>query len=80
HAERRAAFQRQVIAAESALRGPAGEIARDALADLAILNAQKAALLDAGRRSLLSDEIVQARVNVIDRELMSLSDSKEGSS
>jgi len=80
HAERRAAFQRQVITAESALRGPAGEIARDALADLAILNAQKAALLDAGRRSLISDEVVQQRVNVIDRELMSLSDSKEGSS
>ena len=80
HAERRAAFQRQVITAESALRGPAGEIARDALADLAILNAQKAALLDAGRRSLISDEVVQARVNIIDRELMSLSDSKEGSS
>ena len=79
HAERRAAFQRQVITAEAALRGPAGEIARDALADLAILNAQKAALLDAGRRSLISDDVVQARVNIIDRELMSLSDSKEGS-
>ena len=75
HAERRAAFQRHVIAAEGALRGPAGEIARDALADVAILNAQKAALLEAGRRSLISDEIVQARVNVIDRELMNLSDS-----
>jgi CPA1 family monovalent cation:H+ antiporter len=75
HAERRAAFQRHVIAAEGALRGPAGEIARDALADVAILNAQKAALLEAGRRSLISDEIVQARVNAIDRELMNLSDS-----
>ncbi len=76
HAERRAAFQRHVIAAEGALRGPAGEIARDALADVAILNAQKAALLEAGRRSLISDEIVQARVNSIDRELMSLSDTE----
>jgi Na+:H+ antiporter len=78
HAERRAVFQRQIILAEGTLRGPSGEVARDALADVAILNAQKAALLDAGRRSLLSDDIVHARVNSIDRELMSLSDSKEG--
>jgi CPA1 family monovalent cation:H+ antiporter len=78
HAERRATFQRQVIGAEAALRGPAGEIARNALADLAILNAQKAALLDAGRRSLISDDVVQARVNVLDRELMNLSDAEKG--
>jgi CPA1 family monovalent cation:H+ antiporter len=78
HAERRATFQRQVIGAEAALRGPAGEIARNALADLAILNAQKAALLDAGRRSLISDDVVQARVNVLDRELMKLSDAEKG--
>ena len=79
HAERRATFQRQIIEAERALRGPAGTIARDALADVAILNAQKAALLEAGRRSLISDEIVHHRVNAIDRELMGLSESdKEG--
>jgi CPA1 family monovalent cation:H+ antiporter len=78
HAERRATFQRQVIGAEAALRGPAGEIARNALADLAILNAQKAALLDAGRRSLLSDDVVQSRVNALDRELMKLSDAEKG--
>jgi CPA1 family monovalent cation:H+ antiporter len=67
-----------VIGAEAALRGPAGEIARNALADLAILNAQKAALLDAGRRTLISDDVVQARVNVLDRELMKLSDAEKG--
>jgi CPA1 family monovalent cation:H+ antiporter len=79
HAERRATFQRQVIGAERALRGPSGAIARDALADVAILNAQKAALLEAGRRSLISDEIVHIRVNAIDRELMGLGESdKEG--
>jgi len=74
HAERRARFQRKIISAEAALRGPAGEVARDALADLAILNAQKAALMDAGRRSLISDDIVQARVGEIDRDLMRLVD------
>jgi CPA1 family monovalent cation:H+ antiporter len=78
HAERRAVFQRQIIVAELTLRGPAGGVARDALADVAILNAQKAALLDAGRRSLLSDDVVHDRVNAIDRELMNLGDSKEG--
>lgn len=77
HAERRAALQRDVISAEGALRGPAGEIARDALADVAILNAQKAALLNAGRRSLISDEVVQSRVNAIDRQLMNLVDSEK---
>ena len=78
HAERRAAFQRKIIAAEAALRGPAGEIARDALADLAILNAQKAALLDAGRRSLISADVVQARVNEIDRDLIRMVDPEHG--
>jgi CPA1 family monovalent cation:H+ antiporter len=70
HAERRAAFQRQIIQAESKLRGPAGEVVRDALADVAILTAQKAALLDAARRGLIADETANARVNVIDRELV----------
>lgn len=77
HAERRASLQRRIISAEVALRGPAGEIARDVLADVAILNAQKAALLDAGRRSLISDEIVQARVGEIDRDLMRLVEPRQ---
>ncbi len=79
HAERRAAFQRQIIQAESQLRGPAGEVVRDALADVAILAAQKAALLDAARRGLIADETAAARVNVIDRELvLATSPGKEG--
>jgi CPA1 family monovalent cation:H+ antiporter len=79
HAERRAAFQRQIIEAESKLRGPAGEVVRDALADVAILAAQKAALLDAARRGLIADETAHARVNVIDRQLvLATSPDKEG--
>jgi CPA1 family monovalent cation:H+ antiporter len=79
HAERRAAFQRQIIQAESKLRGPAGEVVRDALADVAILAAQKAALLEAARRGLIADETAHARVNVIDRELvLATSPEKEG--
>ncbi|HEY6559646.1 MAG TPA: sodium:proton antiporter [Polyangiaceae bacterium] len=72
HAERRAAFQREIIRAESELRGPAGEHVRDALADVAILNAQKSALLDAARRGLIAEETAMARVNELDRSLVRL--------
>jgi monovalent cation:H+ antiporter, CPA1 family len=72
HAERRAAFQREIIRAESQLRGPAGEHVRDALADVAILNAQKSALLDAARRGLIAEETAMARVNELDRSLVRL--------
>ncbi len=52
---------------------------RDALADVAILAAQKAALLDAARRGLIADETAHARVNVIDRALvLATSPEKEG--
>jgi CPA1 family monovalent cation:H+ antiporter len=79
HAERRAAFQRQIIQAETKLRGPAGEVVRDALADVAILAAQKAALLEAARRGLIAEETAHARVNVIDRELVqATSPEREG--
>lgn len=79
HAERRAAFQRQIIRAEERLREPGGEVVRDALADVAILTAQKAALLDAARRGLITEDTAQARVNVIDRELVAMrSLDKEG--
>ncbi len=72
HAARRAAFQRKVIDAENVLRGPAGEAARDHVVDAALLVGQKAALIDAARRGLLTSEIVDAQVNEIDRELMKL--------
>lgn len=70
HAERRAAFQRQVVSAEATLRGPEGEAARDRLVDVSLLTAQKAALLDAARRGLVTQEIVDERVNELDRELV----------
>jgi CPA1 family monovalent cation:H+ antiporter len=79
HAERRAAFQREIIRAESELRGPAGEHVRDALADVAILNAQKSALLDAARRGLIAEETAMARVNELDRSLVRLGQDEESS-
>ncbi|EYF01276.1 cation:proton antiporter [Chondromyces apiculatus] len=72
HAERRAAFQVRVIKAEEALRGPEGEAARDHVVDLSLLNAQKAALVDAARRGLIDNETASAQVNDIDRTLMEM--------
>lgn len=70
HAERRAAFQRQVIVAERVLRGPTGEIARNALVEIALLQAQKAALLDATQRGLLDEEAASSRIEDVDRDLL----------
>ncbi|KYF63883.1 sodium:proton antiporter [Sorangium cellulosum] len=78
HAERRAAFQRQVIAAEVALQSPQGEAVRDHLTDIALLTAQKAAVLDAARRGLIADETANAHVGEIDREMMKLHEHEGG--
>lgn len=78
HAERRAAFQRQVIAAEVALQSPQGAAVRDHLTDLALLTAQKAAVLDAARRGLIADETADAHVGEIDREMMKLHEHEGG--
>lgn len=78
HAERRAAFQRRVIAAESALQSPQGEAVRDHLTDVALLSAQKAAVLDAARRGLIDTETADAHANELDREMMKLSTHEGG--
>ncbi|WP_437777835.1 cation:proton antiporter [Sorangium sp. So ce1097] len=72
HAERRATFQRRVIEAEAALLSPQGEAARDHMTDLALLTAQKAALLDAARRGLIAPETAYAQASEIDREMLRL--------
>jgi CPA1 family monovalent cation:H+ antiporter len=71
HAERRAQFQRLVIDAEELLRarGAAGE---DFMVDSALLTAQKAALLDASRRGLVTEETAASQISAIDRELVKL--------
>jgi CPA1 family monovalent cation:H+ antiporter len=78
HAERFAGYQRQVIEAERQLRGPKGEIARDHLADLALLTAQKSAVLDAARRGLISLEVAEAQVSEFDRALLDSTRHDEG--
>ncbi|WP_050435807.1 cation:proton antiporter [Chondromyces crocatus] len=72
HAERRAAFQLRVIKAEELLRSPEGEAARDHVVDLSLLNAQKAALVDAARRGLIDADTANSQVNDIDRTLMNM--------
>jgi CPA1 family monovalent cation:H+ antiporter len=69
HAERRAAFQRQIIGAEHVLRGAANQ---DHVVDSTLLYAQKAALLDAARRGLIPPNIAEAEVEQLDRGLVSL--------
>lgn len=72
HAQRRAAYQRCVIAAEEVLRAPSVAAARDRAADLALLHAQKAAVVDAARRGIISAAAADERVTAFDRELMAL--------
>lgn len=72
HAERRAAFQRVIIDAESKLRTPEADAADDVLIDGAVLNAQKAALDDAARRGLVASETAEREIAAIDKRLVRL--------
>jgi CPA1 family monovalent cation:H+ antiporter len=69
HAERWAAFQRQIIAAERTLRAPSNDVP-DHTADLAVLSAQKTALLEAARRGIISGETAEARAAELDTEIV----------
>ena len=70
HAERWAAFQRQIIMAERTLRSPSDGAPSDHFADLAVLTAQKTALLDAARRGIISSDTAQARAAELDTEIV----------
>jgi CPA1 family monovalent cation:H+ antiporter len=72
HAERRATFQRVVIEAEAKLRTPAADAADDIVIDGAVLNAQKAALLDAARRGLVAAETADREIGELDRRLLKI--------
>jgi CPA1 family monovalent cation:H+ antiporter len=72
HAERRAEFQRRIIVAEQTLRTQGGtDAATSLVADIALLEAQKAAVRDGARRGLYSDAAAAAHVEAIDRQLLS---------
>ena len=80
HAERWAAFQRQIIAAERILRAPGAEAEPDHTSDLAVLTAQKTALLDAARRGIISTETAEARAAELDTEIVAAALPDKGAS
>ena len=80
HAERWAAFQRQIIAAEQILRAPNAEAEPDHVSDLAILTGQKTALMDAARRGIISSETAEARAAELDTEIVAAALPDKGAS
>lgn len=77
HAERKAAFQRRIIEAEGSLRSAAGVTAASTFTDRSILLAQKAAVLDAARRGLLSTEAAEHHAATLDHDLVDTSSHHE---
>ena len=70
HAEGWAAFQRQIITAERVLHAPSVDTQPDHVSDLAVLNAQKTALLEAARRGIISVETAEARAADLDNQIV----------
>jgi CPA1 family monovalent cation:H+ antiporter len=69
HAERRAAFQRDIIDAERTLRA-AGMHSHEDVVLPALLIAQKAAILDAARRGLITERTAGEHVAALDEKLL----------
>ena len=69
HAARWAGFQRDIIEAERLLRRAAGA-GHTGVAVAAVLNARKAAILDAARRGLITDGTAGRHVAALDEELV----------
>jgi len=78
HAERWAAFQRQIISAEQILRAPDAEAEPDHVSDLAVLTGQKTALLDAARRGIISSETAEARAAELDSQIVAAALPEKG--
>jgi CPA1 family monovalent cation:H+ antiporter len=72
HAERRAAFQRDIIAAEATLRNTGLHSHGDIVVP-AVLIAQKAAILDAARRGLITERTAGERVAALDAQFLEVS-------
>ena len=69
HAERMALLQREVLEAEKTLRASELEGSDDHL-DLAVLDAQRGALVEAGQRGILEGDAVEERLADIDERLL----------
>ncbi len=70
HAERWAAFQRDIIGAERTLRVEHGTAVGADVAVHAVLSAQKTAILDAARRGLITDQTAGAHVAALDEQIV----------
>jgi CPA1 family monovalent cation:H+ antiporter len=70
HAERWAAFQRDIITAERALRLQGDDEGSAVVAMHAVLSARKAAILDAARRGLITTRTAGMHVSALDEELV----------
>jgi CPA1 family monovalent cation:H+ antiporter len=79
HADRRAGFQSEVVEAEALLRSGARTGENDRYVSRALLDAQKVALLEAGRKGVIEADVAAARVNAIDEKLVRLHTAEEGS-
>jgi len=69
HAERWAEFQRDIIDAEKMLRKP-GTRADTSVGLPAVLNARKAAILDAARRGLITEQTARNHVVALDEQIL----------
>ena len=76
HAERRAAFQRDIIEAERQLRHT-GHHSNVDVAVPAVLTARKAAILDAARRGLISTRTAGRHVAQLDEEILRASATEQ---
>ncbi len=70
HAERWAAFQRDIIGAERTLRKAGHGAAATDVALLAVLSARKAAILDAARRGLITERTAGSQVSALDEQIL----------
>jgi len=77
HAERKAAFQSQVVTSEAMLRRLEDASLREAYVAKSLLFARRAALTDAARRGVLASEVVESRVAELDDELLRLQKHEE---
>lgn len=76
HAERKAALQRDALESERILR--AAELESDrSLLDLAVLDAQRGALVDAARRGILDGDAVESEVGEIDEAILRLREEED---
>lgn len=71
HAERKATLQRQVLEAERTLRAVEIE-GEDPHLDLAVLDAQRGAVVEAGRRGILEAAAVEKELAAIDEQILRL--------